>query len=132
MSIEGSERLKSGAEIQVEEEELQNSRNRIRKVKESFGEQQHQAVTTLKCVRTRHVEEVHGKDIRNSDRNSEELNSHKQKQSQHQKSVDQTLNAKMMDENNEFFFFNTTLSSMNAGQPLQQEQICNMRGWPWR
>ena len=73
-------------------------------MKESWEEQQHQAVTTLRCVRTRHVEEVHGKDIRNSDRNSEELNSRKQKQSQHQKSMDQTLNAKMMDENNEFFF----------------------------
>ena len=75
-------------------------------MKESFGEQQHQAVTTLRCVRTRHVEEMHGKDIRNSDRNSE-LNSQKQKQSQHQKSVDQTLNAKMMDENNEIFKHDT-------------------------
>ena len=100
-------------------------------MKESLEEQQHQAVTSLKCVRTRHVEEMHGKDIRNSDRNSEELNIQKQKQSQYQKSLDQTLNAKMMDENNEIFF-NTTLSSMNSGQPLQQEQICNMRGWPWR
>ena len=53
-------------------------KNKIRKVKESLEEQQHQAVTTLKCVRTRHVEQMHGKDIRNS----EELNSQKKKQSQ--------------------------------------------------
>ena len=54
-------------------------------------------------VRGKQVEEMHGKDIRNS----EELKSQKQKQSQHQKSMDQTLNAKMMDENNETFKHDT-------------------------
>ena len=62
-----------------------------------------QAGTTLKCVRARQVEEMHGKDIRTS----EELKSQKQKQSQYQKSMDQTLNAKMIS--------NTTLSSTNSG-----------------
>ena len=59
MSKQGSERLRSKAEIQVEEEELHNSGTEIRKVKESLEEQQHQAVATLKCVRTGHVEEMH-------------------------------------------------------------------------
>ena len=54
-------------------------------------------------VRGKQVEEMHGKDIRNS----EELKSQKQKQSQYQKSTDQTLNAKMMDENNEIFKHDT-------------------------
>ena len=58
---------------------------------------------------------LHGKDIRNS----EELKSQKQKQRQYQKSMDQTLNAKMMDENNGTFS-NTALSSTNSGQLLQQ------------
>ena len=54
-------------------------------------------------VRGKQVEELHGKDIRNS----EELRSQKQNQSQYQKSMDQTLNAKMMDENNETFKHDT-------------------------
>ena len=48
-------------------------------------------------VRARQVEEMHGKDTCNS------LKDQKKKRSLYQKSVDQTLNAKMMDENNEFF-----------------------------
>ena len=81
-------------------------------------------------VRAREVEEMHGKD---DIRNSEELKNQKQKQSAYPKSMDPTLNAKMMDENNETFP-NTTLSSTNTGQLLQQVQICNcnMRRWPRR
>ena len=48
-------------------------------------------------VRGKQVEEMHGQDIRNS----EELKS--QKQEQCQQSMDQTLNVKMMDDNNEIF-----------------------------
>ena len=44
-------------------------------------------------MRGKQVEEMHGKDIRNS----EELKSQKQKQSQYQKSTDQTLNAQLME-----------------------------------
>ena len=82
------------------------------------------------CVCARQDEEMHGKD---DIRNSEELNNQKQKQSAYPKSMDPTLNAKMMDENNETFP-NTTLSSTNTGQLLQQVQICNcnMRRWPRR
>ena len=46
---------------------------------------------------------MHGKNIRNSD----ELNSQKRKQSQYQKSMDKTLNANMMDENNDIFKHDT-------------------------
>ena len=98
-------------------------------------------------VRARQVEEMHRKDICNS----EELKNEQQKQSPYQKGMDQTLNAKMMDENNgtvsekhgpdaerkddgreQRKFSNTTMGSTNSGQLLQQEQICNMRGWPRR
>ena len=54
-------------------------------------------------MRGKQVEELHGKDICNSG----ELKSQKQKQSQYQKSMDQTLNAKMLDENNETFKHDT-------------------------
>ena len=50
-------------------------------------------------VRAREAEEMHGKDIRNS----KELKNQKQKQSPYQKSIGPTLNAKMMEENNESF-----------------------------
>ena len=46
---------------------------------------------------------MHGKNIRNSD----ELNSQKRKQSQYQKSIEKTLNANMMDENNDIFKHDT-------------------------
>ena len=71
----------------------------------------------MKCARTRHVEEMRGKDIRNS----EELNSQKQKQSQYQQSVDQTLNAKMMDGNNEIF-------KHDAEFPRIQDSRCSRSG----
>ena len=48
-------------------------------------------------MRGKQIVEMHAKDIRNS----EELKSQKKKQSQFQKSMDQTLNAKMRDDNNE-------------------------------
>ena len=84
--------------------------------------QQHQAGTTLKCARTRH-EEMHGKDVLNS----EELNSEKQKQSPYQKSMDQTLNAKMMDENNEIFKHDTEFHEIRkvvaAGADLQHARV---------
>ena len=54
-------------------------------------------------VRGKQVEEMLGKDTRNSD----ELKSQNQKQSQYQKSPDETLNAKMMDENNDTFKHDT-------------------------
>ena len=54
-------------------------------------------------VRGKQADGMYGKDIRDS----EELKSQKQKQSQHQKSMDQTLNAKMKDENNETFTHDT-------------------------
>ena len=70
---------------------------------------------------------MHGKDIRNSDRNSEELNSQKRKQSQYQKSVDQTLNAKIMDENNEIFKHDTEFhefrTAVAAGADLQHARM---------
>ena len=48
VSKQRSERLRSGTDIQVEEDaEL---KNKHRTAKESFEEQQHQAGTTLKCV----------------------------------------------------------------------------------
>ena len=68
-------------------------------MQESLEEQQHQADTTQKCTCGKQVEEMHGKNIHNS----EQLKSQMQKQSQYQKSMDQTLNAKMRDENNEHF-----------------------------
>ena len=54
-------------------------------------------------VRGKQVDEMHGKDIRNS----EELKSQKQKQRQFQKSIDKALNAKMMDDNTETFKHDT-------------------------
>ena len=80
-------------------------------MKESLEEQQHQADTTLKCLCGKQVEEMHGKDIRNS----EEFDSQKQKQSQYQKSMDKTLNAKMMDENNEIFKHDTEFHEFRTG-----------------
>ena len=88
-------------------------------------EQQHPAVTTLKCVRTRHVEQMHGKDIRIY----EELNSQNQKQRSVSESMDQTLNAKMMDENNEFFKHDTEFhefrTAVAAGTDLQHVRMAN-------
>ena len=54
-------------------------------------------------VRGKQVEEMHGKNIRNSDK----FNSQKRKQSQYQKSMDKTLNANMMEENNDIFKHDT-------------------------
>ena len=69
------------------------------------------------------VEEMHGEDIRNS----EEVKSQKQKQSKCQKSTDQTLNAKMMDENNETFNrdieFHEFRTACAAGADLQHARI---------
>ena len=66
------------------------------------------------AYRTRNVEEMPGKDIRNS----EELNSQKQKQNQYQQSANQTLHAKMMDENNEIFKHDTEF-------PRIQDSFCS-------
>ena len=80
------------------------SENKIQAEKTSLEEQQHRAGTTLKCVCAEcKLKRRMEKDIRNS----EEVKSQKQKQSQYQKSMDQTLNAKMMDENNETFKHDT-------------------------
>ena len=87
----------------------------------------------MKCVRARQVEEVHGKDIRNS----EELKSQKQKQSQYQKSMDQTLNAKMMDENNEILKHDTEFHKFRiavpAGADLQHARMAKevTQSSPW-
>ena len=54
-------------------------------------------------VRGKQAEGMHGKDIRNS----QEVKSQKQKQRQYQKIMDQTPNAKMMDENSETFKHDT-------------------------
>ena len=74
-------------------------------------------------VRGKQVEEMHGKDIRNS----EELKSQKQKQSQCRKKLDQTLNAKMMDENNEIFKHDTEFhefrTAVAAGADLQHARM---------
>ena len=96
MSKRGSERLRSRTEIQVEEEELQKQRTRFGQRKSPLEEQQ--------------VQEMYGKDIRNS----EEVKSQKQKQSQYQKN---------MDENNETFKHDTELHKFRtacaAGADLQ-------------
>ena len=74
-------------------------------------------------VRGKQVEEMHGKDIHKS----EDLKSQKQKQKQCQKSMDQTLNAKMMDENNETFKhdteFNEFRTAVAAGADLQHARM---------
>ena len=74
-------------------------------------------------VRGKQVEEMHGKDIRLS----EELKSQKQKQIQYQKSTDQTLNAKMMDENNVIFKHDTEFhefrTAVEAGADMQHARM---------
>ena len=82
-------------------------------------------------VRGKQVEEMHGKDIRNS----EELKSERQKQGQYQRSVDQTLNAKMMDGNEifehdtEFHEFRTAVAARanlqhaRMAKEVTQEQL---------
>ena len=75
MSKQGSERLKSRTEIQVGEEELQNQRTRF--VARTAASSKHHAEVR---VRGKQVEEMHRKDIRNS-----EVKSQKQKRSQYQK-----------------------------------------------
>ena len=74
-------------------------------------------------VRGKQVEETHGRDICNS----EELKSQKQKQRQYQKSMDQTLNAKMLDESNETFKhdteFHESRTVVAAGADLQHARM---------
>ena len=74
---------------------------------------------------SRHYAEVRvlAKDIRKS----EELKSPKQKQSQYQKNMDQTLNAKMTDENNEIFKNDTQFhefrTAVATGADLQHARM---------
>ena len=71
------------------------------------------------------MEEMHRKDIRNS----EEVKSQKQKQSQYQKCMDQTLKAKMKVENNETFKHNTEFhefrTAVAAVADLQHARMTN-------
>ena len=69
-------------------------------------------------VHGRQFEEMHGKDMRNS----EELKNQNQKQSPYPKSMDLTLNAKMMDEFNKIFKhdeFHEFKTAVAAGTDLQ-------------
>ena len=109
MSKQGSERLRSGTEIQVEE-----GRSTAKLKSRHCAEVR---------VRGKQVEEMHGKDICNS----KELKNEKQKQSPYQISMDQTRNTKMMDENNgtlkhdtEFHEFRT---AVGAGTDLQHARM---------
>ena len=76
-------------------------------------------------VRGKQVEEMHGKDIRNSG----EVKSQKQKQSQYQEGVNQTLKAKMKDENSETFKHDTGFHEFRtvvaAGADLQHARMTN-------
>ena len=82
-------------------------------------------------VRGKQVEEMHGQDIRNS----EELKS--QKQEQCQQSMDQTLNVKMMDDNNEIFKHDIVVegadlsssTSTSLTRPVRTTQFSQERRW---
>ena len=71
------------------------------------------------------MEEMHRKDLRNS----EEAKSQEQKLSQYQKSMGQTLKAKMKDENNETFKHDTEFhefrTAVAAGADLQHAMMTN-------
>ena len=83
-------------------------------MKESLEEQQHRAGTTPKCVGAE--SKLKGCTERTS-AIPKKLKSQKQKQSQYQKSTGQTLNAKMMDENNEIFKHHTEFHEFRTAIP---------------